>query len=140
MTTQIALTGLARDLAARAETGRPIRVGVIGSGEMGTDLVTQMSLMTGIEMAAIATRRPHTALEAMTIAYGEDSKGKVADSPAQATAAIEAGKIAITSAETLVTTGGTAMLTAICTSPEAMAAIIAVPVSKLRQLTLTPSA
>jgi predicted homoserine dehydrogenase-like protein len=40
----------------------------------------------------------------MTIAYGEDSRGKVADSPAQATAAIEAGKIAITSAETLVTT------------------------------------
>ncbi len=104
MTTKIALTGLARDLAARAASGKPIRVGVIGSGEMGTDLVTQMSLMSGIELSAIATRRPHTALAAMTIAYGEDSKGKVADSPAQATAAIEAGKIAITSAETLVTT------------------------------------
>lgn len=104
MTASIALTGIARELATRAETGKPIRVGVIGSGEMGTDLVTQMSLMTGIEMAAIATRRPHTALAAMTIAYGEDSRGKVADSPAQATAAIEAGKIAITSAETLVTT------------------------------------
>jgi predicted homoserine dehydrogenase-like protein len=104
MTTKIALTGLARDLAARAASGKPIRVGVIGSGEMGTDLVTQMSLMSGIELSAIATRRPHTALAAMTIAYGEDSKGKVADSPAQALAAIEAGKIAITSAETLVTT------------------------------------
>lgn len=104
MTNTIALTGLARELAARAETGKPIRVGVIGSGEMGTDLVTQMSLMAGIEMAAIATRRPHTALDAMTIAYGDDSKGRAADSPTQATAAIEAGRIAITSAETLVTT------------------------------------
>jgi len=104
MTNTIALTGLARELAARAETGNPIRVGVIGSGEMGTDLVTQMSLMRGIEMAAIATRRPHTALDAMTIAYGDDSRGRVADSPARATAAIEAGRIAITSAETLVTT------------------------------------
>jgi predicted homoserine dehydrogenase-like protein len=104
MTTKIALTGLARDLAARADEGRPIRVGVIGSGEMGTDLVTQVSLMKGIEMAAIATRRPHTALNAMTIAYGDDSHGKVVDSPAAATAAIEAGKIAVTSAETLVTT------------------------------------
>ncbi|HTN63457.1 MAG TPA: NAD(P)H-dependent oxidoreductase [Devosia sp.] len=104
MTSQIALTGIARDLAARAETGKPIRVGVIGSGEMGTDLVTQMSLMTGIEMAAIATRRPHTALAAMAIAYGDDSNGREAETPAQATAAIEAGKIAITSAETLVTT------------------------------------
>jgi predicted homoserine dehydrogenase-like protein len=104
MTTNITLTGIARDLAARAETGKPIRVGVIGSGEMGTDLVTQMSLMTGIEMAAIATRRPQTALDAMTIAYGDASHGREADSPAQATAAIEAGKIAIVSAETLVTT------------------------------------
>ena len=104
MTPSITLTGIARDLQARAETGQPIRVGVIGSGEMGTDLVTQMSLMQGIEMAAIATRRPHTALAAMQIAYGDDSKGRTADSPAQATAAIEAGKIAITSAETLVTT------------------------------------
>ncbi|MDB5531416.1 MAG: homoserine dehydrogenase [Devosia sp.] len=104
MTSQIALTGIARDLAARAETGRPIRVGVIGSGEMGTDLVTQMSLMRGIEMAAIATRRPHTALAAMSIAYGDDSHGREANTPAQATAAIEAGKIAIVSAETLVTT------------------------------------
>jgi predicted homoserine dehydrogenase-like protein len=104
MTANIALTGLARDLAARAESGRPIRVGVIGSGEMGTDLVTQMSLMRGIEMAAIATRRPHTALDAMTIAYGDDSHGREAESPAQATAAIEAGKIAITTADTLVNT------------------------------------
>ncbi len=104
MTRPIALTGLARDLAARADTGRPIRVGVIGSGEMGTDLVTQMSLMRGIEMAAVATRRPHTALDAMRIAYGEDSMGKVVDTPAQARAAIESGKIAVTSADTLVTT------------------------------------
>ena len=50
MTSKIALTGLARDLAARADSGKPIRVGVIGSGEMGTDLVTQMSLMRGVEM------------------------------------------------------------------------------------------
>ncbi|MEQ9635028.1 MAG: NAD(P)H-dependent oxidoreductase [Devosia marina] len=104
MPSKIALTGLARDLALRAAEGKTIRVGVIGSGEMGTDLVTQMSLMTGIEMAAIATRRPHTALDAMTIAYGEDRMGKVCDTPSAATAAIEAGKIAITSAETLVTT------------------------------------
>jgi predicted homoserine dehydrogenase-like protein len=104
MTRPVALTGIARDLQDRADSGKPIRVGVIGSGEMGTDLVTQMSLMAGIEMAAIATRRPHTALDAMRIAYGDDAKGRTADSPSQATAAIEAGKIAITSAETLVTT------------------------------------
>ncbi|GLQ54256.1 NAD(P)H-dependent oxidoreductase [Devosia nitrariae] len=102
--TNITLTGLARDLAARADSGKTIRVGVIGSGEMGTDLVTQGSLMEGIEIAAIATRRPHTAREAIRIAYGEDARGKEAETPDRAGAAIEAGKIAIVSAETLVAT------------------------------------
>ncbi len=97
------LTGIARDLAARAEAGKPIRVGVIGSGEMGTDLVTQGSLMQGIEIVAISTRRPHTAREAMTIAFGDDSRATEADSVSQVTAAIEAKKIAITSNELLVT-------------------------------------
>src|SRR5690606_13363156 len=45
-----------------------------------------------------------TALDAMKIAYGDDSRGKEAETPALATAAIEQGKIAITNAETLVTT------------------------------------
>ena len=102
--TNVHLTGLARDLKARADAGRPIRIGVIGSGEMGTDLVTQGALMRGIEISAIATRRPHTAREAMVIAYGDEDHAAEADSPAQVSAAIEAGKIAICSAETLVTT------------------------------------
>src|SRR3990170_7750288 len=102
--TNVHLTGLARDLAARADANRPIRIGVIGSGEMGTDLVTQGSLMRGIEVAAIATRRPHTAREAMIIAFGDEDRAVEADSPGKATAAIESGRIAVTSAETLVTT------------------------------------
>jgi len=100
--TNVHLTGLARDLAQRAESGRPIRIGVIGSGEMGTDLVTQGMLMRGIEIAAIATRRPHTALEATAIAYGDTSHAIEADTASKVTAAIEAGKLAITSADTLV--------------------------------------
>jgi predicted homoserine dehydrogenase-like protein len=100
--TNVHLTGLARDLKQRADQNRPIRVGVIGSGEMGTDLVTQGMLMRGIEIAAIATRRPHTALEATAIAYGDTSHAVEADTPSSVTAAIEAGKLAITSADTLV--------------------------------------
>jgi predicted homoserine dehydrogenase-like protein len=96
------LTGLARDLARRADEGRPIRVGVIGSGEMGTDLVTQGMLMRGIEIAAIATRRPHTAIEATAIAYGDTSHAVEADTQSKVTAAIEAGKLAVTSTDTLV--------------------------------------
>ncbi len=101
--TNVALTGLARDLARRAESGRPVRIGVIGSGEMGTDLVTQGMLMPGIEVAAISTRRPWTARAAIEIAYGDDSRAAEADTQSKVTAAIEAGRIAITSVETMVT-------------------------------------
>ncbi len=100
--TNVVLTGLARDLARRADEGRPVRVGVIGSGEMGTDLVTQGMLMRGIEVCAISTRRPHTAREAIRIAYGDEAMAREADTPSAVTAAIEAGKIAITSNEMLV--------------------------------------
>jgi predicted homoserine dehydrogenase-like protein len=101
--TNVHLTGIARDLRARAESGRPIRIGVIGSGEMGTDLVTQGALMDGLEISAIATRRPHTARAAIAIAYGDESRAAEVDTPSKVTAAIEAGKIAICSAEVLVT-------------------------------------
>lgn len=103
MSSNIALTGLARDLKARADAGKPIRIGVIGSGEMGTDLVTQGSLMDGIQIAAVSTRRPHTARHALQIAYGNEDLAAEADTESQVTAAIEAGKIAITSNERLVT-------------------------------------
>jgi predicted homoserine dehydrogenase-like protein len=102
--TNVHLTGLARDLARRADEGKPIRVGVIGSGEMGTDLVTQGMLMRGIEISAIATRRPHTALEATAIAYGDTSHAVEADTLSKVSAAIGQKKLAITSADTLVRT------------------------------------
>ncbi len=56
MTTNVALVGLARDLAERARTGKPIRIGLIGAGEMGTDIVTQVARMPGIEVGALSAR------------------------------------------------------------------------------------
>ena len=103
MTTNIALTGLARDLARRADEGKPVRIGVIGSGEMGTDLVTQCMLMKGVELVAMSTRRPHTAKHAVQIAYGDDMRAVEAGTEFQVTAAIEAKKLAITSNDLLVT-------------------------------------
>ena len=100
--TDIALTGLARELAERAAAGRPVRIGVIGSGEMGTDLVTQGMLMKGVSVCAVATRRPHTARDAIRIAYGDEAMAREAERQSDVTAAIEGGKIAITSVETMV--------------------------------------
>lgn len=101
--TNIALTGLARDLARRADEGKPVRIGVIGSGEMGTDLVTQCMLMKGVELVAMSTRRPHTARHAVEIAYGDDSRAVEAGTASKVTQAVEAKKLAITSNELLVT-------------------------------------
>ena len=101
--TNVALTGLARELARRADEGRPVRIGVIGSGEMGTDLVTQGMLMPGISVCAVSTRRPHTARNAIRIAYGDEAMASEAGTASKVTEAIEAGRIAITSNEMLVT-------------------------------------
>ncbi|WP_417307726.1 NAD(P)H-dependent oxidoreductase [Devosia sp.] len=96
-------TGIARDLMARQESGKPIRIGVIGSGEMGTDLVTQGALMPGLEISAIATRRPHTARAAARIAWGDEERVAESETESQVTSAIETGKLAVTSVERLVT-------------------------------------
>ncbi len=93
--TNVAPVGLARDLAIRADTGRPVRIGLIGCGEMGTDIVTQVTRMRGIEVAAIADTRPDRAHEAIAIA-GRDAESVASAENAQAIlAAIEAGKTAI---------------------------------------------
>ena len=54
-------SGLAADLEKRAASGRPIRIGLIGSGEMGTDIVTQVRQMHGLAIGAIADLRPEAA-------------------------------------------------------------------------------
>ena len=52
--TNVALTGLARDLKQRADENRPIRIGVIGSGEMGTDLGRVVRLLSSLAVAVNA--------------------------------------------------------------------------------------
>src|SRR5437763_1157791 len=48
------LTGIHQDLARRAEAHKPIRFAVVGAGQMGTDIVSQVYCMRGIDVAAIA--------------------------------------------------------------------------------------
>src|SRR5690606_28266706 len=96
MTTNVALVGLARDLAARAETGKPIRIGLIGAGEMGTDIVTQVARMPGIEVGALSARRLPNTFKAVHVAYGEEGHALEASNEAAMTSAIERGRIAVT--------------------------------------------
>ncbi|MEM7289069.1 MAG: NAD(P)H-dependent oxidoreductase [Pseudomonadota bacterium] len=95
MPTNVALTGLARDLEAREETGKPIRIGLVGCGEMGTDIIARVAHMKGVEVAAVSDRRFTRAGEALTLAYGDSERGRNATNEPDMTSAIEANKMAI---------------------------------------------
>ena len=96
MATNVALTGLARDMKARADTGKPIRIGLIGCGEMGTDIVTRVAHMPGIEIGAISETNPQRALKAAEIAYGEQGHARETNTGSDLSLALEAHKIAVT--------------------------------------------
>ena len=90
-------SGLATDLARRLEReGRPIRVGLIGSGEMGTDIVTQCDQMTGITVAAIAEINVEAARKALRIAGRPPESFAPADTMSAFDATLKSGKTAIT--------------------------------------------
>jgi predicted homoserine dehydrogenase-like protein len=93
--TNVALTGLARDLAKRADDGRPVRIGLVGCGEMGTDIVTQVAQMRGIEVAAIADTRAERARQAVAIAERDPASAGEAQSASAMSGLIEAGRTAI---------------------------------------------
>src|SRR6478752_1253136 len=57
--------GYSNRLAAReAETGRPVRVGLAGAGQMGSGFVAQVQRITGLEIGAIADVDPNRAVNA----------------------------------------------------------------------------
>ncbi|EJF89365.1 NAD(P)H-dependent oxidoreductase [Bartonella tamiae] len=96
MTSNVALTGLARDLKRRQENCNPIRIGLVGCGEMGTDLLSGVAQMDGIEVAAVATRTPSRVIKAAETAYQEKGHVNEAHNARAMTTAIENGKIAAT--------------------------------------------
>ena len=95
MTSNIALTGLARDLARRADQGRPVRIGLIGSGEMGTDIVTRAAMMDGVEVAAICDINPASAHKAVEIACRTTGQSRDANTSSLLNTVIEQGKTAV---------------------------------------------
>ena len=88
---------LAADLARRQQAeGRPIRVGLVGSGEMGTDIVTQCDQMAGITVAAIAEINIKAAERALAIAGRPADSHVVASGKAAFDRALQQGRTAIT--------------------------------------------
>lgn len=95
MASNVALTGLASALAAREAQGNPIRIGLIGAGEMGTDIVARANMMPGISVAAIADIRVENAINAVDIAYQESGQARIAESGDALNACIEQGKVGV---------------------------------------------
>lgn len=92
----VQLVGLAAELKARAQENNPIRIGLVGTGEMGTDIFTQVAMMDGIDIAAVVERTSGKAAIAAKIAYGVDGHTQNAANHDEISAAVQAGKIAVT--------------------------------------------
>ena len=106
MTINVAPVGLARDLIERGKSGKPIRIGLIGSGEMGTDIVARVAHMSGIEVGAISELNLPNAHRAVDIAYQEKGHAREVASGSALNEAIEAGKIAVTNDAELILNSG----------------------------------
>ena len=106
MTSNVAKTGLARDLAERASEKDPIRIGLIGCGEMGTDIVSRTVHMEGIEVAAIANLTPDNAHAAVRIAYGTEGHSRSVSRTAGVDGIIEGRQIAVTDDSRLILESG----------------------------------
>jgi predicted homoserine dehydrogenase-like protein len=90
-------SGLSVDLERRLNQAKaPIRVGLVGSGEMGTDIVTQCDHMTGITVAAIAEINIEAAKRALQIAGRPPESFVFVETAADFDKALSAGKTAIT--------------------------------------------
>ena len=88
---------LAADLAARQDKlGRPINIGLVGCGEMGTDIVTQVLHMPGLKVAAIAERRPPQAKNAFAIAGMDFAQTVTTAAQGKFDEAIASGKVGVT--------------------------------------------
>lgn len=87
--------GLALDVTAYAQMHGPITIGLAGAGQMGTDIVVQLSLMPGVRLGAVSELRVDAAREAAAMAGWAPGDIVNAASAAAIDGAIEAGKLAL---------------------------------------------
>jgi predicted homoserine dehydrogenase-like protein len=85
------MIGLHEELAAREQQGKPVRIGLVGAGQMGTDVVAQVTMMKGIDVVAVADIDVRRAREAYQIGRVQDEAVEV-QSAEEADAAVRVGK------------------------------------------------
>jgi len=85
------MIGLNEELAKREEAHNPVRIGMIGVGQMGTDVVAETKMMKGIDVVATADIDIDRAIAGYKIAEITEEV-VVAENAEQADAAVAAGK------------------------------------------------
>lgn len=90
------MIGLYKDLEELAAKGKCVRIGLIGAGQMGTDVVAQTTMMKGIKVVITADIDIVRAKESYRIGRVYDEVVEV-HSTLEADAAVQAGKRAVTS-------------------------------------------
>ncbi|MFO1039584.1 MAG: homoserine dehydrogenase [Geminicoccaceae bacterium] len=88
--------GFAAELAAHVERKGPVTVGLAGAGQMGTDIVVQLSLMPAVRLGAVSEVRHEAAVDALLMSGRDRSQIVEAGSASTVDAAIEAGNVALT--------------------------------------------
>lgn len=85
------MIGLNKELERREEARNPVRVGLIGAGQMGTDIVAEVNEMKGLDVVIVADIDLQLAQNAYVIGQ---TKGEVvvAETSQEADQAIAAGK------------------------------------------------
>jgi predicted homoserine dehydrogenase-like protein len=92
----IGQVGLAAELAAYAGAHGPVTIGLAGAGQMGTDIVVQLSLMPGVRLGAVSEVRLDLAEAALALAGREAGDVTRAASASVVDGAIEGGRVAVT--------------------------------------------
>lgn len=96
------MIGLNEELAAREAAGNPVRIGLIGAGQMGVDVVAQVTMMKGLDVVAVADLDTDRAREAYTVGMLEGQVTGV-ESAAEADAAVSNGQRIVASDYRIVT-------------------------------------
>ncbi len=85
------MIGFNTELEQREASGAPVRIGLVGAGQMGTDVVATTSVMKGVRVVVAADIDIDRARDAYRIGQIE-GEVVVAKTAAEADAAVEAGK------------------------------------------------
>jgi predicted homoserine dehydrogenase-like protein len=88
--------GLAAVMDEQAKAHGDLVIGLAGAGQMGTDMIVQLSLMSGIKLGAVSEIRASAARDAVLMSGREAGDIVSASSASAIDRAIETGKVALT--------------------------------------------